>query len=212
VPEGSVWRVEKAETDPDAQTILFTYPASQPADQYVAPVVKIELGARSDIDPNESPLLTPYVAEALPSEFVDATFAVRTVAPERTFWEKLCLLHEEQHRAGPSLPKPGLARHYYDLYCLIEAGVGDRAAAETGLFERVVEHRKVFFSRVAAQARLRRGTLVVVPADDRRAAWTEDYEKMREAMFFEEPPSFDTVLSVVGGFVQRFNEAGLSPS
>lgn len=81
---------------------------------------------------------------------MDAAFEVRTVAPERTFWEKICLLHEEQHRAGADLPKPGMARHYYDLFCLIEAGVGDRALAEAGLFERVVEHRKVFFSRVAA--------------------------------------------------------------
>ena len=206
VPEGSDWRVELAETDPDAQTILFTYPASLLTGQYVGPVVKIELGARSDIDPNESPSITPYVAEALPAEFVDATFEVRTVAPERTFWEKLCLLHEEQHRAGVHFPKPGLARHYYDLFCLIEAGVGNRAIAEVGLFARVVEHRKVFFSRVAAQATLQCGSLAVLPADDRRARWTQDYEKMREAMFFEEPPPFDEILSVVGDFVQRFNE------
>jgi len=38
-----------------------------------------------------------------------------------------------------------MARHYYDLYRLIQAGIADEAAADRELFFRIAEHRKVFF-------------------------------------------------------------------
>jgi len=70
-----------------------------------------------------------------------------------------------------------------------------------------VEHRKVFFKKGRdAQTTLARGTLRLVPADDRLPAWKKDYEAMRESMFFADPPSFDEILAVVGDFERRFNE------
>jgi hypothetical protein len=51
------------------------------------------------------------VAEALPAVCGDCAFTLRTVAPERTFWEKVALLHEEAHRTGDVPPKARLARH-----------------------------------------------------------------------------------------------------
>ena len=38
-------------------------------------------------------------------------FNVRTVTPERTFWEKAMLLHEETFRTLGAGPKARLARH-----------------------------------------------------------------------------------------------------
>lgn len=72
-------------------------------------------------------------------------FFVRVLAAERTFWEKACLLHEETFRPTDRPRKLRMARHYYDLWCLLRAGVGDRALADTALFARVAEHREVFF-------------------------------------------------------------------
>lgn len=197
------------ETDPDdadAQTLLFHYPGAVAESEYIRPIVKIELGARSDIDPNERPNILPYLAEAFPDEIGHSTFSVRTVAPERTFWEKVALLHEESFRASPEGPKARLARHYYDLWCLLLAGVGDRAGADEGLFDRVVSHRAVFFRKSReVQESLRRGGLRLVPASNRRAAWKRDYDAMREAMFFGDPPTFDEILTVVATFEQQFN-------
>ena len=131
---------------------------------------------------------------------------MRTVAPERTFWEKVSLLHEESYRATDAGPKARLARHYYDLWCLLSAGIGDRARADERLFERVAAHRAVFFRKSReVQESLRRGGLRLVPTSDRRAAWKRDYDAMREAMFFDEPPTFDEVLAVVAAFEREFN-------
>ena len=69
------------------------------------------------------------------------------------------------------LPKARLARHYYDVWALIRAGVADRAMADPTLFARVAAHRMVFFRKSQeAQASLQPGRLRMVPSDERRAA------------------------------------------
>ena len=69
----------------------------------------------------------------------------RSVMPRRTFWEKAMLLHEETFRPKAKRRGEAMARHYYDLYRLILAGIGDESAGDLDLFERVAAHRQVFF-------------------------------------------------------------------
>ena len=46
------------EEDPDGQTLLFHYPESLAGTAaYLRPVVKIEMGARSDVEPSGKPLI-----------------------------------------------------------------------------------------------------------------------------------------------------------
>lgn len=195
--------------DVDGQTVLFQYPTVFSSGGYLRPDVKVELGARSDTEPSATPEIQPYLAEALPGELTDSSFTLRTVAPERTFWEKAMLLHEETYRSGDATPKARLARHYYDLWCLIRAGVADKALADAGLFSRVAAHRAIFFrKKKEAQETLRPGSLRLLPREDMRNVWKKDYEAMREAMFFGETPSFEEILKVVGEFEKRFNKLG----
>lgn len=209
LPRADPWSLNLDADDSDGQTLLFTYPSDFENIGYVCPVVRIELGARSDTEPVEDPAIAPYLAEAFPRLLVDASFRVRTVAPVRTFWEKAMLLHEEAHRREDTRPRPRLSRHYYDLWCLINRGVGELAVRDLALFERIAAHRSVFFRKSrAAQESLRRGSLRLLPRDEHRAAWQRDYAAMRETMFFGEPPEFDAMLAVVGAFGQRFNADG----
>jgi hypothetical protein len=210
LPAGLKWRVAGDPADDDGQTLLFEYPTVFPGGAYLHPVVKVELGARSDTEPSATPEIQPYLAEALPDELGPSSFKVRAVAPERTFWEKAMLLHEESFRDGDG-PKARLARHYYDLWCLIRAGVADRAVANAGLFERIAAHRAIFFRKKReAQESLRPGSLRLLPMKRLRAAWKQDYDAMREAMFFGETPDFDEILRVVGEFERRFNRTAAS--
>jgi hypothetical protein len=102
---------------PDGQCLLFHYPTVFPASvaAYVRPVVKIELGARSDDWPHEEKSIQPYVIEHFPALDPSPFFSVRVLAAERTFWEKACLLHEETFRPPGKPRKFRMARHYYDL-------------------------------------------------------------------------------------------------
>ena len=201
------WTLADDPNDPDQQTLLFSYPASIEVPRYLRPDVKIELGARSDIDPSAQPVIQPYIADARPDLLGPSAFAVRTLDPRRTFLEKVCLLHEESYRAEDKTLADRLSRHYYDLYCLIGSGTADEALGDHALFQRVVAHREVFFRRSAeAQASLKPGTLRLVPSAEREPAWRRDYEAMQETMFFGESPQWKQILQVVGEFEARFNK------
>jgi len=207
LPAGLAWKLVQDPADRDGQTLLFEYPRVFTS-PYLRSVVKIELGARSDTEPSATPTIRPYLAEALPGELGESEFSVRALDPKRTFWEKASLLHEETYRTGETGPTARLARHYYDLWCLIRAGVAEAALADLDLFARVAAHRAVFFrKRKEAQESLRPGSLRLLPAIGARADWKRDYEAMREAMFFSEPPAFDEILAVIGQFQDTFNRS-----
>jgi len=212
LPDETAWTLSDDPEDPDGQTLVFEYPSAFPATGYLRAAVRIELGARSDIEPSATPSIQPYLTEALPDALGPSTFTVQTLDPKRTFWEKSSLLHEEAYRAGGNAPAARLARHYYDLWCLIRAGVGDAALAEPELFSRVVAYRAVFFRRTGeAQDALRPSSLRLLPAVERRPDWKRDYETMRETMFFGESPEFEEILRVVGEFERRFNQVAPPP-
>jgi len=202
------WQLEVDPDLTDGQCLLFHYPTAFPQGTagYVRPVVKIELGARSDNWPNEQKTIQPYVAELFPILVPEAAFAVRVIAAERTFWEKACLLHEETFRPADKPRKLRMARHYYDLWCLLRAGIGKRALADKDLFQRVAEHREIFFHLTWVDYRTHRpGSFRLTPPPHHAANWRADYQQMLGPMFFGEVPTFDEILRLVGEFEQTFN-------
>lgn len=208
LPADAVWRLEEAPADPDGQSLSFFYPAVNETAAYVQPVVKIELGARSDTEPSETPQIQSYLADAFPKILGPDTFPVRAVAPRRTFRAKAMLVHEENVRPADKPCKARLARHYYDFWCLINKGVATQAMADPGLFKRIATHREIFLRwSWVDYTPLRPGSLRLVPPDDQLAPWRQDYQTMRGEMFFGDVPKFDEILRVVGDFEKRFNQS-----
>ena len=208
LPETLEWKLEPDPDDPDGQTLLLFYPTAFPVQAaYLRRAVKIEMGARSDTDPAESIEIGPYISDVLPDLLSRPGTDVRAVMPRRTFWEKAMLLHEETFRPEASKRRrEAMARHYYDLYRLIRAGIGDQSARDLELFYRVVAHRQVFFRHTWVDiSTLNPGQLRLVPAEADRPAWQADYEGMRREMFYGDVPTFDEILSVVGDFQARLN-------
>lgn len=209
LPAGNRWDLVSAtpDEDPDRQTLLFHYPESLAATaSYLRPVVKIEMGARSDTEPSASPRIRPYLAEAFPGTFEPSEFAVHALLPERTFWEKAMLLHEETYRPASKARKVRLARHYYDLWCLIQKGIAARATQDLELFTRTAAHREIYFNwSWMDYSTLRKGTLRIIPLATQMSEWQRDYAAMGEEMFLGEVPSFDEIMHVVGDFEKSFN-------
>jgi predicted nucleotidyltransferase component of viral defense system len=204
------WTLEVDPDIPDGQCLLLHYPSVFPknAAGYVSPHVKIEIGARSDVWPSEKRDIRPYVTEHFPQLDPESAFPVRVLAAERTFWEKACLLHEETFRPRDKPRKLRMARHYYDIWCLLRAGVGERALADTALFQRVAEHREVFFrSSWVDYSTHKPGTFRLTPPQEHLAGWRSDYESMQGPMFFGATPGFQELLSKVAEFERRFNAA-----
>jgi len=205
------WKIETDPDDPDSQTVLFHYPTSLAprgplAATYVPPVVRLEMGARSDHWPTEDATVISYAAEQFPAQFTDPRCAVRVLAAERTFWEKATILHAWYH-ARPDKPLRGRqSRHYYDLVKLVEAGIGARALERLDLLAAVAAHKDIFFADAAAKYdEAKPGSLRLVPPLSRQAELRDDYRKMRE-MIFGLPPSFEHLLEVLAETERQIND------
>lgn len=207
MPAELSWHLSQDSDDPDGQTLLLAYPtafAGQIA--YLGPVVKIELGARSDTEPTQKIDIHPYLEDAFPNLFPSSHFYVKSVSLERTFWEKAMLLHEETFRPPEKKRQARMARHYYDLYRLINAGVGRKAAEDRELFDRIAAHRQVYFRYAWVNYHtMCPGRLRLVPPNKQIAIWESDYAAMKDEMFFGKPPEFKELIQTVRAFQDEFN-------
>ena len=208
LPDSLEWSLEPDPDDPDAQTLLFLYPTAFPEQAaYLRRAVKIEMGARSDTEPVASVKITPYIGAAFPELLAKPGSNVRAIRPERTFLEKAMLLHEETFRPqARKKRRRSMARHYYDLYKMIQAGVADESVRDLGLFHRIAAHRQVFFRYTWVDySTLNPRQLRLVPSSADLSAWQADYDGMRQEMFYGETPAFEELIKVVADFQNRLN-------
>ena len=83
-------------TTVDPEVINVRYDSLYPMLSYIRNAVKIEVSGRSMSEPLENVQLRSMIEDAFPNtKFAETKFNVPTVKPERTFLEKVCLLHEE---------------------------------------------------------------------------------------------------------------------
>ena len=144
-------RVEIDEADSDGQTLLIWYPEAEPRDDaYVRPVVRIECGAKSALDPNRPVEIRPYIGEEA-AELDLAIGGVTTIDPTRTFWDKIVIAHglRRWYERRGVLRQEGqrVSRHYYDLHCLFRSDIGKAALADRRLGGECVWHARMFFDR-----------------------------------------------------------------
>ncbi len=192
--EGMMMEIEPLAKARDPFCIHVHYPQaglSAPA-SYNRAAVKIELSGRAEGWPIEDREIVPYVAREFPGIDARAKCTLSCVKPERTFWEKAALLHEQNVRPGAVPLAPRQARHLYDLtrlWSVMPAGDGFRE-----LWDGVVKHRKSYFDYSWVDyGSLTPAKLKIVPPDERLAEWEADYRAMR-AMFYAEPAEFEEVV------------------
>lgn len=212
LPKGQTWTIEIADDDPDQQTLVFKYPssitsASAAGPPYIRPMVRMEIGARSDHWPAVEGVVTPYAAEDFPRLFPSPTCSVHVLAAERTFWEKATILHVWHHAPADKVLRDRQSRHYYDLVRMYEHGIGCEAMKNTDLLLKVAKHKSIFFASAAAKyAEARPGTLRLVPPDSRLGELRRDYQSMQE-MIFGAAPAFEHVMDVLGEIEAAINSA-----
>jgi hypothetical protein len=202
--EGMQYKIEPDPDDPDGQSLLLHYPSAfaDSEDDYIRRVVKIESGAKSALDPHETKIITPY--SAAEAEGLNlAVPNVLTIKPERTFWDKIIILHGQRHwfRNNGALYKDGqrLSRHYYDVYRLLGSNHGDSAMKDLDLAESCVQHARLYFNRKPLDLDLATpGTFGIVPADGMLDPLKADYEKMAGMIFGKIPPFED----IIGGITK----------
>jgi hypothetical protein len=185
-------------------------------DSYIQAAVRIEAGARPDPVPAEPREIAPYVASEMPSGVDLAVRNVTTVKPERTFWEKVLILHAmtemtEKRRldANPDRRPPDLnrySRHYYDVHQIwAHPDYGRVTASMADLAEACRRHKELMFrSPDHRYDRAVPGSYRLVPTSDMRTSLATDYARM-SAMIFGKAPLFDEVMSSIEALEKHLN-------
>jgi len=190
----SDWALTIDENDP--HSVHFRYPTTTQSISYLKPAVVLELGTHAEFIPRDDYVIRPFAAEVFPASFEDPECAVSAIKAERTFWEKATILHQEHHRSKNRPLPPGYSRHYYDVAMMAKTPIKDEAIADHDLLDRVVDHKEKFYPRGWARYDLAvPGTLCLLPADVWQVELRRDYEQLREAMLFDEGPSWDELLA-----------------
>ncbi len=203
------FRVELDPEDKDGQTVLFWYPAvTLKVGDYIRSAVKIESGAKSALDPHVAAMVVPYDAQDLP-ELDLAVGNVTTVKPERTFWDKVIILHglRQWHDRRGELRHGGqrVSRHYYDVHQLMQATASPEWQADGALAVDCAHHARLFFgSTDLGLDTAQPGKFTLTPSAAMHDALARDYEAMT-GMVFGEVPSLDTVLTSIERFEQIVN-------
>ena len=198
------WQLQINSNDPNI--VEFEYPTSIEAElDYIRPRVILELGTHAEPVPNENYDVAPFAAEHFPQLFTEPICSVATVVARRTFWEKATILHAEYHRPlGKPMPLR-YSRHYADVAAMSQAQVVDDALADIELLKSVTTHKDMFYhSGWAKYNQARPGSFHLMPRDERLSAIGRDYREM-SAMFFNEPPGFESILEQLSELEKRIN-------
>ncbi len=201
------WQIFSDPEDPDTQSLLFEYPSNTQKTGYIRPLVKIEIGARSEHWPVSEHRVESYVKEALKEKIHESEIVVRVLNAERTFWEKATILHQYAHLPEDKKLPPRISRHYYDFFRLLNSEIKKKALLEAVLLERVATHKSIYFaSSWASYGTARKETLKLFPPARILIELEKDYELMK-SMLFREVPAWELILKTIEQFEKEFNKA-----
>ena len=191
----------------DPNTVLFRYPCAF-SDASIVREIRIESGALAAWTPASYRTIKPYAADFYPQLFKEPCASVYTVNSERTFWEKLTILHKEAMRTEKQGMVPvRYSRHYYDVWCMCNSPVKKAALADIGLLDAVVAFKKKFYRCAWAKYELATAeSISLLPPKYAMSALAADYAHMGN-MIFGDKPSMGEILSVITDLEREIHAA-----
>lgn len=206
--ENNSWNIEVDSTDSSGQTIIFNYPQNKDSNMldsfYIKRSIKLEFGARSDHWPTQECLISPYISGV--AELEGDSSKVRTLSPERTFWEKATILHMYAHYPEEKKVPIRQSRHYYDFFSMLEnIDLKEKACDNLELLDRVSFHKRVFFrAGWASYHSAKQGSLKLIPSNKILEFMEKDFKAMSE-MIYGNIPTWSSVVVSLEKFQHKFN-------
>ena len=164
----------------DEMVVNFYYPQIFEA-EYLRSSVRLEIGPLAEWMPSHETTVTP--------------FAALTIDVERTFWEKLTILHKiANFPEGKALPAR-YARHLYDVYNLGNSWVKESAFKRKELLEKDVAFKqKFYYAKGAHYETATLSSIELLPGKTILNALQEDYQEMKN-MIYGNIPEFEEILA-----------------
>lgn len=196
-------------TTTDPETIEVEYAPAFDDNPYICSKVLIEVSGRSMSEPVEIVPLRSYIDDVYPdAPFAEPSFGVRAVVPQRTFLEKLFLLHEEFSKPQDAIRVNRMSRHLYDICQMADTPIAEEAIADKDLYLSVIEHRRTFIGlRDFNYDTLLPQTLNIIPPEEIQENWKQDYLAMQESMIYESSPSFEQLIGKLATLNRKINDS-----
>lgn len=193
--------------DPDDKeqcTVNFFYPHVF-STNYLRQEIRLEIGPLAEWVPSHPVLITSIAAEQFPAVFHQSGTVVPTMDAERTFWEKVTILH----KIVSSYEQKGIparyARHYYDLYQMSRSDVKKEAFRRKDLLTQDVKFKlKFYYVKNASYETAKIGTVKLVPCESAIRELELDYAHMKD-MIYGDQPSFSEIIDSIASLEAEIN-------
>ena len=184
-------------SDQDPEVVHINYESVFEEETYLESRVLIEIGARALNEPFEEREITAIIDEQFPeADFTDNPFPVKTILPEKTFLEKMILLHEEFCKPPEKIKYKRMSRHLYDIYQIANTEYGKRAMKDEVLFRNICKHRAIFTPVKGIEYdKLNIAELGFIPPDDFFKQYQDDYAQMQTNMIYGDSLPFDKLVN-----------------
>jgi predicted nucleotidyltransferase component of viral defense system len=194
--------------DQDPLIIEIYYNKLTETDTYLKPGVLVEVGSRSLKEPFTQRTFGTFVSEIYTdNSFADKPITIPIVNPERTFLEKIFLLHEEFQKPFGKIRVERLSRHLYDIEKLCQTEYAEIALQDRELYNTIVRHRSKFTAISGINyAKHNPANIKFIPPDSIIKMWEADYEEMRGSMIYGNPLGFDQLINRLTELQKRINE------
>lgn len=185
----------------DEMTLYIKYPKIlddiEYGGSYINPVVKIEAGVRSARVPTIKKEINSFFEQVLGKS---ETIEVEILRPDRTFWEKVTILHAENSRNDPSRieKRNHLSRHIYDIAKLYKSEYGQMAIDNLELLADVVNHKSTFYKdNKADYENATPKNIRILPTKELNDSFRDDYEDMAKTMIVGDVPTYQELLEIL---------------
>ena len=182
--------------DQDPLIIEIYYPKLTEKNVYLRPDVLVEIGSRSLKEPFSPCKFQTLVSENYSNKpFADSEITIPTVNVERTFLEKVFLLHEEYQRPAEKRRVERLSRHLYDIEKISQTPYFQKALLAKDLYKTIVAHRDKFSHLGGVDYTKHEPRFInIIPSENVLSLWEKDYAEMSESMIYGEKLSFNKLI------------------
>jgi predicted nucleotidyltransferase component of viral defense system len=193
--------------DQDPLIIEIYYNKLTEKDTYLKPGVLVEIGSRSLKEPFTQRTFGTFIYEIYTdSSFTDKSITIPIVNPERTFLEKIFLLHEEFQKPFDKIRVERLSRHLYDIEKLSQTEYVEIALQDTELYNTIVKHRSKFTAISGIDyTKHNPANIRFIPPDSILKMWDADYEEMKGSMIYGQVLEFDKLIIKLTELQKRIN-------
>ncbi len=194
-------------SDQDPETIQVNYQSVFDEKTYLPQRVLIEVSARSLREPFQNVKIKSLIDLQYPGmDFVEPEFEVQATNVQKTFLEKLILLHEEFQKPSEKIRHLRMSRHFYNLGQILNTEFGQDALKDRELFQSIIEHRRALTPvKTTDYDTLSLETLKITPPAEQLKNYKSDYKEMQNSMIHGDSQEFDTLLEKINDNLRKVN-------